>query len=344
MTTGNRHGRLLVSFAVLSAILMFSELALAVDDGARAYWKGREGTNVVSFQSLDVDIEASGTQQFGPGQYIYPNADVDADLFIVNWVHFFTAFNRPSSLNFALPGGNVDVDFNTNLMPPQFLPPGINAGDSFSQSSSGFADPTVQWVINLLGTPPLRSNVDLLNYEPTWTLDVATMLAFPIGEYDDDKLVNLGQNRWFGRVGLPLKYHFGTFTPGYRKSLEIMPSVWLFDDNDDFIGRKLENDPLWQLEAHLTSDFTPNFYGSLDALYRNGFQSDIDGVEAGDDLDVGSLGFTLNYQISDNFAIRAGYSSNVFGDSDLDTSMLRIQFVFGWHQAMENFKKLTSGN
>ncbi|MHC4355522.1 MAG: hypothetical protein ACYS0H_22710, partial [Planctomycetota bacterium] len=129
---------------------------------------------------------------------------------------------------------------------------------------------------------------------------------------------------------------------GYRKSLEIIPSVWLFDDNDDFLGKRLENDPMWQLEAHLTSDFTPNFYGSLDALYRNGFQSEIDGVEAGDDLDVGSLGFTLNYQVSDNFAIRAGYSSNVFGDSDLDTSMLRIQFVFGWHQAMENFKKLTS--
>jgi hypothetical protein len=321
---------------------MFSELALAVDDGARAYWKAREGTEVVSFQALDVDIEASGTQQFGPGQYIYPNADVDADLYIVNWVHFFTVFNRPSSLNLALPGGNVDVDFNTNLMPPQFLPPGVNAGDSFSQSSSGFADPTAQWVINLFGTPPLRSNVDLLNYEPTWTLDVATMLAFPIGEYDEDKLVNLGQNRWLGRVGLPLKYHFGVFTPGYRKSLEIIPSVWLFDDNDDFLGKRLENDPMWQLEAHLTSDFTPNFYGSLDALYRNGFQSEIDGVEAGDDLDVGSLGFTLNYQVSDNFAIRAGYSSDVFGDSDLDTSMLRIQFVFGWHQAMENFKKLTS--
>ncbi|MHC4166611.1 MAG: transporter [Planctomycetota bacterium] len=315
---------------------------MAVDDGARAYWKAREGTEVVSFQALDVDIEASGTQQFGPGQYIYPNADVDADLYIVNWVHFFTVFNRPSSLNLALPGGNVDVDFNTNLMPPQFLPPGVNAGDSFSQSSSGFADPTAQWVINLFGTPPLRSNVDLLNYEPTWTLDVATMLAFPIGEYDEDKLVNLGQNRWLGRVGLPLKYHFGVFTPGYRKSLEIIPSVWLFDDNDDFLGKRLENDPMWQLEAHLTSDFTPNFYGSLDALYRNGFQSEIDGVEAGDDLDVGSLGFTLNYQVSDNFAIRAGYSSDVFGDSDLDTSMLRIQFVFGWHQAMENFKKLTS--
>ena len=98
---------------------------------------------------------------------------------------------------------------------------------------------------------------------------------------------------------------------------------------------------MYQLETHLTRDFTPNFYGSLDALYRKGFQSEINGVEAGDELDIGSVGFTLNYQLNDNSTIRAGYSSNVFGDSDLDTSMFRIQFVFGWHEAMENLKKLT---
>lgn len=344
MKTGNRHTRLLVFFVTLSIILSFSAPALAIDDGARSYWHGREGTNVVSFQSLNVDIEASGTQQFGPGQYIYPNADVEADLFIVNWIHFFTLYDRPSSLNFALAGGNVDLDLNTNLVPPQFLPPGISAGDTFSQSSSGFADPTVQLVTNLFGTPPLRSNVDLLNYEPTWTLDAAAMLAFPVGEYDDKKLVNIGQHRWFGRFALPFKYHFGAFTPGYRKSFEITPSVWLFDDNDDFLGQKLENDPMWQLEAHLTKDFTPNFYGSLDALYRNGFKSKINGVKLGDDIEVGALGFTLNYQLNDNCAIRTGYSSNVFGDSDLDTSMFRLQIVFGWHAAMENLKKLQSGH
>ena len=337
-----KHTPLLVFFASLVIILWFSGSALAIDDGARSYWHAREGANAISFQSLNVDIEASDTQQFGPGQYLYPNAEVEADLFIANWVHFFTWLDRPSSLNFALAGGNVDADMNTNLT--QFLPPGASAGNSFSQSSSGFADPTVQLVTNLFGTPPLRSNVDLLNYEPTWTLDAAAMLAFPIGEYDDKKLINLGQNRWFGRFALPLKYHWGAFTPGYRRSFEITPSVWLFDDNDDFLGQDLENDPMWQLETHLTRDFTPNFYGSLDVLYRNGFQSEIDGVEVGDDLDVGSVGFTLNYQVNDNFAVRTGYSSNVFGDNDLDTSMFRIQFVFGWHEAMENFKKLTGGH
>ena len=343
MKTENRHTRLLVFFVTLSTILSFSVPVLAIDDGARSYWKGREGTNVVSFQSLRVDMEASGTLQFGPGSYIYPNADVEASLFIANWVHFFTWLDRPSSLNFALAGGDVDIDMTTAGVPTQFLPPSA-VGSSFSQSSSGFADPTVQFVTNLFGTPPLRSNVDLLNYEPTWTLDAAAMLAFPVGEYDDKKLVNIGQHRWFGRFALPFKYHFGAFTPGYRKSFEITPSVWLFDDNDDFLGQKLENDPMWQLEAHLTKDFTPDFYGSLDALYRNGFKSKINGVKSGDDIDVGALGFTLNYQLNDNCAIRTGYSSNVFGDSDLDTGMFRLQIVFGWHAAMENLKRLQGGH
>jgi hypothetical protein len=202
----------------------------------------------------------------------------------------------------------------------------------------------VQLVVNLFGTPPLKANFDLLNYEPTWTLDAATMLAIPIGEYDDDKLVNMGLNRWYGRIAFPFKYHFGVFTRGYMKSLELIPSVWLFAENDDFMGQKLENDPMWQFEAHLTNDFTPSFFGSLDLLYRSGFQSEIDGVNVGDELDIGNLGFTLHYQVTDNLGIRTGFSSNVFGDNGLDNSMVRLQFVYAWHRDMENIKKLQRGH
>jgi hypothetical protein len=123
-------------------------------------------------------------------------------------------------------------------------------------------------------------------------------------------------------------------------SIELTPSVWLFDQNDDFLGRTLENDPLWQLEGHVTHDFTRSFSGSLDMLYRRGFQSEIDGVEVGDELEVGNLGLTLNYQVTDNLAIRTGYSSNLFGDDGLDNSVVRLQFVYGWHRLMENMKKL----
>jgi hypothetical protein len=295
MKTGNRHNGLPAFLATLAIILLFSGQALAVDDGARAYWKGRDGTHGVSFQYLRLDLDASDSKQFAPGQYIYANSDVEASIFVANYVRFMTLFNRPSSLSLAIAGGDINVDVNTKAS-RQFVPRGITAGTAFSQSSTGFADPSAQLVVNLYGTPPLKANFDLIDYEPTWTLDAAVMLGLPIGEYDDDKLVNIGLNRWFGRIAFPFKYHFGVFTRGYMKSLEVTPSVWLFAKNDDFLGQDLENDPLWQIEAHLTNDFTPSFFGSLDLLYRGGFQSEIDGDEVGDDLDIGNLGFTLNYR------------------------------------------------
>ena len=343
MKSGNRHTQLWALLATLAVILLFNGPAFAVDDGARAYWKGRDGTNVISFQYLNLNMQASDTQQFDPGQYIYPNSDAEANIMIASWARHMTLFNRASSFSVNIAGGSVDLDVNAGL-PPQFLPPGVAPGSSFSQSASGYADPSVQLDVNLLGTPRLKGTADLLNYEPTWTLDAAVMLALPVGEYDDDKLVNMGLNRWYGRIAFPIKYHFGVFAPGYMSSFELTPSVWLFAENDDFVGQKLENDPMWQLEAHLTHDFTRSFFGSLDLLYRGGFQSEINGVEVGDEVDVGNLGFTLNFQATNNLTIRTSYSSNVFGDDDLDNSIIRIQFVYAWHRLMENMKKLKSGH
>jgi len=328
--------------------LVFSPLAVSLicgaanaqDDGARTYWKGRAGTNIVSFQYLNMHLQASDALQFDPSHYIYPAADAEADVFIANVARHMTLVNRPAVLSLNVIGGSVDVDFDTTVTPPEFLPPGVVPGVSLRQSASGYADPSVQIDMNLIGTPPLKAGFDLLNYEPTWTLDAAVMLGIPIGEYDGDKVANLGLNRFFGRIAFPLKYHFRIFAPGYMSSLEVVPSVWLFAENDDFVGRKLQNDPLWQIEAHWTHDFTRHFFGSIDLLYRNGFQSEINGVELGSDLDIGDLGFTLNFQVTDNLTLRTSFSSNVFGDDNIDNSMVRLQLVYGWHQAMENMKKL----
>jgi hypothetical protein len=336
-----RHGYGLLG--VLSSIVILLSLSgpvLATDDGPRAYWKGRDGTQMFAFSYLRWDINAAESQQFDPAHYIYPNADIEASVFIGMWGHHFTLFNRPSVFSVALAGGNVDVEIDTTVVPPVL--PGIPT--SGSQSASGYADPSGSLLINLVGTPPLKSNVDLLNYEPTFTLDTQVMLSVPIGEYESDKLVNLGLNRWWGRIAFPMKYHFGVFSRGYMSSVEFIPSVWLFAENDDFVGQTLKNDPLWQLEAHLTHDFTRTFYGSLDVLYRGGFQSEIDGMEVGDDVDVGNIGFTFNYQVSDSLALRTSYLSNVFGDDNLDNSILKLMFAYGWNRPTENAKKLAEGH
>jgi len=333
---------LLAGIALAAIFLSLGSPAFAVDDGARTYWKARDGTHVASVQFLFLDMQASDSKIFDPSHFIFPNSDAEAKLFLGSYAYHFTLLGRrPSVVSLNLLGGSADLNVDTNIVRSQFLPSGVARGASFSQSASGYGDPTVQLDVNLFGTPPLISTVDLVNYEPTWTIDAAVMLGLPIGRYDGDRLINIGQNRFFGRFALPMKYHFGPFAAGYMTSIELTPSVWVFAENDDFLGQKLENDPLWQLEGHVTHDFTRSFYGSLDLLYRRGFESEINGVGVESELDIGNIGLTLNYQVTDNFVIRAGYSSNVFGDDDLDNSMFRMQFVYGWHRLMENLKKLT---
>jgi len=326
----------LLSFLLTSAILFFSlsTPARAQDDGARAYWKAREGTHVVSFQYLPAFIDAEGSKVFAPGQYIYPNSNIDAHIVMATYGYHFTLpwAKRPSVIAVNVLAGSVGVDVDTALP------------TAFSQSSAGFSDPNTQLTVNLFGTPPLKSNVDLLNYEPTWTADLAGLVAFPIGAYKGDRLVNIGQNRWYGRLALPLKYHFRVFAPGRMSSFEVTPSVWLFGENDDFLGQKLENDPLWSVEAHLTHDFTTTFYGSVDLLYQNGFQSRVDGNSVGEKLEIGNIGFTLNYQVSGNAGIRTSFSSNVFGDDDLNSAVFRVQFIYAWNAASENAKRLEHGH
>ncbi|TDJ28626.1 MAG: transporter [Gammaproteobacteria bacterium] len=342
MNKRNGLSRFLVFIAFPIAVSLTCGYANAVDDGARAYWKGRAGTNAVSIQYLNLHMQGSAALQFAPAQYIYPGADVEADMIVVSYARHMTLFDRPASLLVTLVEGSVDADFDIGITPPEFLPPGVVPGTSFSQSASGYADPVVQLDVNLFGTPPLNAGFDLLNYEPTWTLDAAVMLGIPIGEYDSDKVVNLGLNRYYGRIAFPFKYHFRVFSPGYMSSLEVVPSVWLFGENDDFVGQKLDNDPMWQLEAHWTHDFTRHFFGSIDLLYRKGFQSEFNGVDVGSDIEIGGIGFTLNFQVTDNLSLRTSVSSNVFGDDDLDNSMIRLQLVYGWHRAMQNMKKLGS--
>ena len=328
----------LVAFPL--AVSLICGPAIAQDDGARTYWKGRNGTNVMSVQYLNMNLQASDELQFDPSHFIYPSADAEADIFLMTYARHMTLFDRPSILSVNVLGGSVDAQFDTAITPPEFLPPGVVPGASFSQSASGYGDPSVQLDVNLLGTPKIKTIFDYLNYEPTWTLDAAVMLGVPLGQYDADKVVNLGLNRFYGRIAFPFKYHFRIFSPGYRSSLEVVPSVWLFAENDDFVGRKLQNDPMWQLEAHWTHDFTRQFFGSIDLLYRNGFQSEIDGVNLGSDIEIGTLGFTFNFAVTDNVTIRTSFSSNVFGDSDIETSMIRLQFVYAWDMAIQNIKKL----
>jgi len=275
---------IIMLIAVCSITIAFCGTAQAQDDGARAYWKTLEDTNIVSFQYLRFNADTLGSQTFDPSHGIYPNSETDMDLFMLSYARQIGLFGRSAMITGAIYGGDMTSELDADPFDP--------TSGRIRQTANGFGDPGVGLTVNLYGAPRITNFYDMGNYEPSITVDVSGLLTIPIGEYDNDKIVNIGQNRWYGRLAFPVVFYFGSYAPLYRTSLEITPAVFIFDKNDDFLGQDLENDPLYQLEAHLTRDFTRNFFGSLDFMWREGFDTEIDGNDVGDELEIMTLGFT----------------------------------------------------
>jgi len=117
------------------------------------------------------------------------------------------------------------------------------------------------------------------------------------------------QNRWYGRVGAPIIWQLGPWVPGRRTTLEFLPAVWFFGNNNDYVGQTMKTDPLFQLDAHLTRDFTEHFWEqSMRLVLRR--QSDHQRV-SGDKLNNIGLGLTLGYQVNDNINLTLGYKSTI---------------------------------
>ncbi len=315
-----------LTVAVLTALACGT--ASAQDDGARAYWKAFQGTNMVGFQYLPMNA-VTGSEASDPAHYLFPESDVEANLIFLNYSRHLTLFGRTAAVSAFAITGNLDVEFFGGT-------PGVGA----RQSSHGFGDPSAQLTLNLIGAPSLPSFYHVSKYEPKAVLDIAVLGAFPIGEYDENSFVNLGLNRWWGRVALPFTYHLGPYVPGYRTSVEIIPSAFLFAANNNFVGMKLENDPLYQVEAHITRDFATDFFASVDLLYRHGARSTLDGTEAPDVLDTLGAGFTLDWTVSDNAGVRFSYHSLVAGDSDIDGDLIRIMGFFGWNALVQMIERV----
>jgi hypothetical protein len=220
---------------------------------ARFYWKGLSDAEAVPviFNSI-----SGNTNPFDPAHIVVPNANtnIEATLAIAGYARTFSLFDRSAMAAILLPMGRVSGEVTA-------------AGKTLNQSANGFGDPMLEFDINVLGPPAQKNIPDALRYEPGFSVDLLADLAVPIGEYDSSQALNLGQNRWYGRLGAPVVWQLSPWVPGRRTTLEFLPAVWLFGPNNDYVGQTLKTDPLFQLDAHLTRDFTEHFWGSLDAAW-----------------------------------------------------------------------------
>ena len=314
------------------AALMFAGVAANAQVPPRFYWKTLQGMNAVPVIAMSV---SGNTNPLDPSHIFDPSvsASLSADVAIAGYAKMLPVWNKAAMLAVLVPMGRIEGDF-------------LDDGSLSRESSSGFGDPMVEFNINLIGPPPIMNLPDMLRYEPGFSLDLVVDVTFPLGQYDNTQSLNLGQNRWYGRIGTPIIWQLGPWIPDRRMTLEIFPSVWLFGDNDDFVGRNLSSDPTFELETHLTRNLTSKFWGSFDATYTSSGDATIAGSLpiAGSDMTL--VGFTLGYQLNDSMQLTIGYKSTLNNDAasnDLQMSTFMISLTTGWHRLLEGADRLSSG-
>jgi hypothetical protein len=312
-------------FATMLAVGMLCPPQVLAQVPARFYWKTLSGANAVP---LIVESISGNTNPFDPAHTATPGAHFEATLALPGYARTFSLFDRAAMAAILVPMGRISGDVTV-------------AGKTVNQSADGFGDPTLEFDINILGPKAQKNIPDVLRYEPGFSVDLLFDLMVPIGEYDSKQPLNIGQNRWYGRLGMPIVWQLGPWVPGRRTTLEFLPAVWLFGNNDNFVGQTLKTDPMFQVDAHLTRDFTETFWGALDAAWYTGGQASIDGVQ-GEKLNNLGLGLTLGYQMNENLNLTFGYMSTLNDNApeDLRMNKFMVTLVYGWHPLVEGMQRL----
>ncbi len=317
--------RLSSFIAITFLLLLLSPLQTLAQMPARFYWKTLSNSNGVP---VIVQSMSGDTNPFDPALIVTPGASFNATVVLAGYARTLSLRGRATMIAVIEPMGSISGEVTV-------------AGKSARQSAGGFGDPMLEFDINLIGPKAQKTLPDALRYHPGFSLDLLGDLAFPIGQYNSSQSLNLGQNRWYGRLGAPIVWQLGSWAPGRRTTLEFLPVVWLFGTNTNYMGQTLTTDPMFQLDGHLTRDFTTNFWASFDTAWYNGGKASINGVP-GKSLNNVGLGFTLGYKLNDNLAFTAGYKSTINdGAPDaLRMNQFMVSIVYGWNKMVEGTKRM----
>lgn len=238
---------------------------------------------------------------------------LDADLYLFRYARSFGIDGRNSAIQFIQPYADVSASFDN----AQFF--------SGTKRNGGMGDTQIVFAHNIFGGPALTAE-EFASWKPETFLTGALWVTMPTGDYDKDRIINIGSNRWV------FKPELGFGTPIGPTWLEINTYVSLFGDNKDYHGdSKLEQKPLYAIEGHYSYTINRALWVSLDATYNHGGESKIDGDWQDNKQENGLLGASLGFMLSPQFGGLIAYNDTVSertGSPDVNTWTFRLQYVW----------------
>jgi hypothetical protein len=193
-----------------------------------------------------------------------------------------------------------------------------------STSRNGFGDVRIRLSVNLLGSPALKLS-DFKNYRQKTILGFNIQVIAPTGQYNSDKLLNLGSNRWTFRpqLGVSLRHNNWIFE-GYVGG-------WFFTKNKDYWGgNTLTQKPIGISKVHVIYAFPKGVWLAADIGYGIGGRTFVNDVEKDTHISGIRFGLTAMMKIVPRHFIKLYAVSGARFEKGSDYDMLGIAYQYNW--------------
>jgi hypothetical protein len=283
--------------ALIACFLLTSSHAYAQELEPRAYGNAPVGLNflIVGYGYSEGGVVADPSIPL-------TNASIDIHSTVVAYARSVDMWGRSAKFDVTLPYASLSgtADF---------------AGQPREREVSGLGDPRIRISINLQGAPAM-SLQEIAGYRQDLIVGASLQVWVPVGQYDSDKLVNIGTHRWAVKPELGISKASGPWT------LELAGAVAFYQDNDNFLdGQTREQDPIYSVQAGVTYSFRSGAWLAVSGTYYTGGRTTVEG-EKGDDLQENSrLGATLSLPVNRRNSIKVyahtGVSTRTGSDFDV---------------------------
>lgn len=292
----SRHTSSILRSLLIASCLQFPILCHALDVDPGDYTPMPEGTKL----GLLYLQHAERDEFYLNGDKLSDKYKLDSDVAILRGVRYQNIGGYLTNIQLLLPFAHLSA-----------------GGDIDSLGSeSGMGDPILANAIWIDKEPSLNRALGITQY-----------LFLPLGEYDKDNPMNIGENRW--------KYVFqGGYMHGVSNNIviDLVADVTFFGDNDDYTPADLtlEQDPQYQMQGFIrykTSDKSAIHVG-YSRLW--GGETEVDGVRLGDEsnqekmLAGGSYFVTPRTQLLATFARDISVESGFKEESRLNLRLLHV--------------------
>ena len=203
---------------------------------------------------------------------------------------------------------------------------GILDGSPAKAVREGVDDPRMRLSVNFIGAPALKGK-EYQAYRASHTTNTvvgaALAVTLPLGQYKEDKLLNLGQNRFIIRPQIGAVHTRGPW------SFELTGSVFFYTDNDEFFnGNKLEQKPLLALQTHIIRSFRRGIWASLSAGAVRAGETTINGEQKKDTKEDFLYALSAGLPVTRTASVKIAYVRGRTGTNlGSDTDNIGIGFI-----------------